>query len=243
MTRTSFFDKSTLVVEDGELWVRPLSGIAGFLVFGPYITLAPGFYSLFWNIRNSGEIPLEFVENSILELDITADNGRRVLSKRILKGKDLLESNGSMRVDFELNDVAADRVEFRAFGTGADFFMVNSCRRLYDASGKPVFADEDFLGMEGKPLSEAHHLEFVETHISALMAMLNWGVTFSSSDLGLLAEYNGIKFTLNNAEDFHIFVEIFIAKCYRFEMSVHCMVLDVGMNTGLAALKDRRAHV
>jgi FkbM family methyltransferase len=242
MTRTSFFDRSTLVVEDGELWIRPVSGIPGCLVFGPYITLAPGSYSLFWNIRISGKAPLEFVENSILELDITADNGHRVLFKRILNGKDLLESNGSVRVDFELNDLAADRVEFRAFGTGADFFMINACRTVYDSSRKQVFADEGFLGMEGKPLSEARHLEFVETHINALMEMLKCGVTFSSSDLGLLAEYNGIKFALNNSEDFHIFVEIFIAKCYRFEMLGRCMLFDVGMNTGLAALNFASAE-
>ena len=236
MARTSFFDESTSLVEDGEVWVRPLSGKAGCLVWGPYITLAPGAYSVLWNVRNAGEMPVELAENSVFEVDVSADGGRRVLCKRIINGRSLRESNGSVRIDFEVGNSAADRVEFRAFGTGADFFLIDTCRRLYDASGTQVFADEGLLGMEGQPLSEARHLEFVETHMSTLMAMRNWGVTFSSSDLGLLAEYNGIKFTLNNAEDFPTFIEIFIYKCYLFEMEKHCMVLDVGMNTGLAAL-------
>ena len=100
-------------------------------------------------------MPVELEENAVLELDVTADNGRRVLSKRILNGKDLVEIIGSVRVDFELNDVAADRVEFRAFGTGADFFMINACRTVYDSSRKQIFVDRPYQPMRWEDIGKA----------------------------------------------------------------------------------------
>jgi hypothetical protein len=63
-------------------------------------------------------MPVELEENSVFEVDVSADGGHRVLAKRIINGRSLRESSGSVRIDFEVNNSAADRVEFRAFGTG-----------------------------------------------------------------------------------------------------------------------------
>jgi FkbM family methyltransferase len=154
METACFFDPNRAIIQDRALWIQPRSGREGSacLLYGPYISLKPGKYSIVWNTKISENVLSANTGGSVLVLDVTSGDGVDVLARREFTMSNLLESQGILRMHFEVFNTAAERVEFRAFSIKSDCFMLDSQRRLYDISETEVFVDPGLLDLLGGPL-------------------------------------------------------------------------------------------
>jgi FkbM family methyltransferase len=65
--------------------------------------------------------------------------------------------------------------------------------------------------------------------------MAQFGADFEVGER-LIARYNNIRVNIDNTEDVQIFKEVFFGNEYRFVSPSDCVVIDIGMNVGMASL-------
>jgi FkbM family methyltransferase len=69
--------------------------------------------------------------------------------------------------------------------------------------------------------------------------LLDLGATFTSDPARAGAELvtiEGLKFSIKSEEDLFILTEVFDRQCYNFRTSAETIVIDIGMNIGIASL-------
>ena len=82
-----------------------------------------------------------------------------------------------------------------------------------------------------------NQFEFLFDAFDHLLALHTLGVSsFSISNATVIAKVSEIEFEIQTAEELFILQEIYLKNCYNFSLPQNVVVVDVGMNVGLASL-------
>ncbi len=83
---------------------------AGYLLFGPYVTLAPGRYKVSYQMK----VDDNTLKRSVAILDVASELGQRVLAKKGIIGNDFKKANVYQPIDLTFNiKKAMPKLEFR----------------------------------------------------------------------------------------------------------------------------------
>jgi len=101
----------------------------------------------------------------------------------------------------------------------------------------PVDRDTVFLDKIGIYVNKKKH-KFLIDNINFCEKLHNFcGFSFTvEKDDAIFASFNNIKIQLYNGEELYILNEIYYEGCYNFLLNSDCVVIDIGMNVGLASL-------
>jgi len=207
----------------GNERVSVKKGQAGWVLYGPYVTLSPGRYVVEFHIDADPSAPSEEVCCSI---DVTAGFGARQLIRRELTGADIVRSGKSVTLQFDVPE--EDVFEFRIDSTGVGAFAAYAHRPL-----KRI--DQESGRMSDVALPDIAN-QFFNTHVYDFKLLEKNGFTFHVGAEEVIAEFSGTRLYVNNAEDFQVLSEIFIHNEYNFITGRDKIIIDIGMNAGLASL-------
>lgn len=207
----------------GDERVSVKKGQAGCVLYGPYTTLAPGRYVVEFHIEADTSAPSETVWCNI---DVAAGFGTRLLVQKDLTEADLLRSGKRIALQFDVD--TKDVFEFRISSTGVGAFAVQAHRPLRRI-------DHQTGQMSDVILPEVAN-KFFNTHRTDFWFFETNGFTFEVTAQDVIAEFSGTRFHVNNVEDFQVLSEIFIHNEYNFITGRDKIVIDIGMNAGLASL-------
>lgn len=84
-------------------------------------------------------------------------------------------------------------------------------------------------------LKEGEHLCLLEGYLDA-KKIVKFGGKFSINDDVLFLSFDGISIEICTAEELFIVREIFVDRCYDFFGKPNTIVIDIGMNVGIASL-------
>jgi FkbM family methyltransferase len=237
MNRTSFTNSRNFFVKKSGIFVCSSPSLAEGLVYGPYMSVPEGGYSVYWKIESSDKSKMGDSSKAAVRLDVTRDAGEGTLSERTFSLSDINEANGLARIDFFVPPGGAQKVEFRAFSLGVDGFSINLKREVLDQKQELFFTDPDLFDVIEDDFIDPAVSEFIVSNFANLLLVHSWGARLTVSSKGVRATYKGIEVLLRNEEDFQVFGEVFVIKCYDAEMPGNFVVADVGMNIGFASLR------
>lgn len=206
----------------GNERVSVKKGQAGWVLYGPYVTLSPGRYVVEFHIEADASA---LSEEIYCNIDVAAGFGVRQLVQRRLTGADLLQSDKGVSLQFDVQ--TEDVFEFRVASTGVGAFAAHAHRPLKRIDRQGQMSDVTLPEMGN---------QFFNTHISQFKFFEKNGFTFEVTAQEVIAEFSGTRFHVNNAEDFQVLSEIFIHNEYNFITGRDKLVIDIGMNAGLASL-------
>ena len=219
-----FYSKTGQVVnEQGDERVSVKKGQAGWVLYGPYVTLSPGRYIVEFPIEVD---PAVAAEEICCNIDVVAGFGARILVLKSLTGADLQPSDNPVALQFDVE--AEDVFEFRIASTGAGAFTANVNRPL-----KRIDLQSGQILEIAVP--EMTNL-FYKDHIAEFKHFEKNGFTFQVTEQDIIADFSGTRFHVYNAEDLQVLNEIFIHNEYNFITGRDKIVIDIGMNAGLASL-------
>jgi FkbM family methyltransferase len=177
------------------------------LLFGPYIQLDPGTYTVSFEISGNGEGELGYV-------DVCCDTGYTILCRKIFSDTDL---HSSIALEFTAPKRAL--YEFRVFAyEGSDLKLIN--RSLIGRyNDRDIVLDEFHLRNSG---------------LFTQIAGFDGSVTMNAD--GYVLNFRDILLTVENHEDWQIISEILVGNVYHFSLKEPCCVIDIGMNVGVASL-------
>ncbi|MEQ9467748.1 MAG: FkbM family methyltransferase [Ekhidna sp.] len=92
-----------------------------------------------------------------------------------------------------------------------------------------------YLESIGIHLDENKHISLLRGYSSAKKLVANGGRLFLENGVLLLA-HSGLRVEIQTAEELFIACEILVDKCYEFHIAEPCLILDIGMNVGIASL-------
>ncbi len=202
----------------GKQYVDVPRNAYGYIVWGPYQTLAPGDYEVAFEIQ-----PLEFESESeaCCKIDIAADFGNEILLQRDFSVGELLKANGKAEAIFSLKKPSV--VEYRVFGINGAGFRVRYYRKA-----RPI-------GSGGQPV-RLWESEVYAQNYDQICLLERCGVEFRAGRDGLVAKADDIVLDVENAEDLQVIAEVFLAKEYNVLPPGRCIAIDIGMNVGVASL-------
>lgn len=212
-----------MVNEQGDERVSVKKGQAGWVLYGPYVTLAPGRYIVEFPIEADPAVPVDAV---CCDIDVVAGFGSRTLVQKRLTGAELLRSDKRVALQFDTD--AEDVFEFRVVSTGAGAFTANVHRPLKRIDPQSGQLLEIVLPEVINP--------FYKTHIDKFKYFEKNGFSFQVTVQDIIADFSGTRFHVYNAEDLQVLSEIFIHNEYNFFTGRDKIVIDIGMNAGLASL-------
>ena len=220
-----FYSETGQVVnEHGNQRVSVRKGQIGWVLYGPYVTLSPGRYAVEFPIDADGAVPEEEI---CCDIDVVAGFGSRILTQKRVTGADLLRSDKSLALQFDAD--AEDVFEFRVASTGAGAFTANVHRplkRIDPQSGQ----------LSDVVLPEMTDNSFFKDHIAEFRHFEKNGFAFQVTEQDIIAVFSGTRFHVYNVEDLQVLSEIFINNEYNFITGRDKIVVDIGMNAGLASL-------
>ena len=231
-----------LAFRNNRIFIRAVSGVAERLMYGPYIEVPEGRYSVCWRVELIGEPGRLAWGRPLLRFDVTLDSGKTVIQERNIGASDIRQAGGLVRIDFDIPRQAAQNVEFRAYSFGRTDLLLGIKREVYDASGKIVFSDPELFDASSLDDIASQELNFVEKNLAALSILRRRGARLFIDAHGVRASFNGAEVFISNEEDFQLFDEVFFSNSYGAELSGGLVVADVGMNVGFAALKFASCH-
>jgi FkbM family methyltransferase len=102
---------------------------------------------------------------------------------------------------------------------------------------KPVVTDVIYLEKIGISASKEKHKFLIDNikFCENLHKFCGFEFTLETDD-AIFASFNNIKIQLHNGEELYILNEIYYEGCYNFLINSDCVVIDIGMNVGLASL-------
>lgn len=207
----------------GNERVSVKKGQAGWVLYGPYVTLSPGRYVVEFHIDAD---PSAVSDDVYCSIDVTAGFGARQLIRKELTGADIVKSGKGLNLQFDVP--AEDVFEFRIDSTGVGAFAAYAHRPL-----KKI--DDESGRMSDVALPEISN-QFFNTYIYDFKLLEKNGFTFNVGAEEIIAEFSGTRLYVNNAEDFQVLSEIFIHNEYNFITGRDKIIIDIGMNAGLASL-------
>ena len=232
-----FTNSQNIIVNKTGVFVRASPGLAEGLVYGPYVSLPAGSYSVYWKFELPNTSKVGAAGKPAVRLDVTQDAGKVILSEKTLILTDIAKTNGVARIVFSVPPGGAQKIAFRAFSLGNEEFSISLKRQVRNELQEVVFADNGlFEFVEDGPIDPAV-AEFIARNLVNLSQVQQWGAKLTVSREGVCASLKGLSVLLRNKEDFQIFGEVFVLNSYDAEMLGNFVVADVGMNVGFASIK------
>ena len=108
-------------------------------MYGPYIEVPEGRYSVCWRVELIGQPGLLKRGRALLRLDVTSEGGKTLLKERNIRASDFKEAGGALRSDFDLPKHGAQKVEFRIDSYWHGDFKLDMHREVRENPGKLVF--------------------------------------------------------------------------------------------------------
>ena len=194
-----------------EIVTRP--GEAGWVLFGPYVDLPAGTYSISFGIAADRSDPVFPSKEVCCHVDVCHGNGQTILVTEALSVADLAAKRDQVTVEFTTETPGC--FEFRVFANGSTPLRVQAERSLT--------MDGDYLGLATGAAS-SHSLatayvcgEFVLRHMPHFRLLANHGARVESVQHGAMVRLRGNCLAVRNVEDFQLLQEIFIHNEYNFE--------------------------
>jgi FkbM family methyltransferase len=215
------------VGEGGKKCILTEAGDIGFALFGPYVHLGPGDYSVIFDAR----IPTQHQEGCrddaiCAYIEVTAAEGRLLFARRPLFAS-ALKNGATHSLDFQVNH--PNTLEFRIYATGASPLVIAADRSIVVSPSRgrfsPILPNDDAVH---NPFFAEHFHSFVDLHWKGACIRPNANAT----EVTMF----GISMNVSNYDDLQMIQEILIGQAYNFVPSREVCVLDVGMNVGLASL-------
>lgn len=97
-------------------------------------------------------------------------------------------------------------------------------------AGKKVFLSKINL-----TLDKGCHIQLLKGYDKAT-DIVNYGGVFKIEGKLLLLDIDGLTLEIQTAEEIFIVHEIFVNSCYEFHLDKDCVLIDIGMNVGIASL-------
>ena len=231
-----------LAFRNNQIFIRAVSGVAERLIYGPYIEVPEGHYSVCWRVELTGQPGFLKLGRALLRVDVTSDSGKTLLRERTITASDIKAAGGAVRIEFDVPKHGAHNVEFRVYSFGRIEFYLNMIREVHDGMGNLFFSDPDLFDAISLQNICPKELNFVEKNLAGLSTLRQCGARLFIDAHGVRALLNGVEVFISNDEDFQIFDEVFLSNTYGAELSGGLVVADVGMNVGFAALRFAAFH-
>ncbi|MFK0162321.1 FkbM family methyltransferase [Rhizobium sp. NPDC090279] len=207
----------------GDERVSVKKGEVGWVLYGPYAILSPGRYVVEFHIEGDPSAPTEAV---CCNVDVVAGFGARLLAQEQLTEADLRRSDKRVALQFDVD--AEDVFEFRIASTGIGALAARAHRPLKRIDRQSGQMLDVILPEMANP--------FFHAHLAKFRFFEKNGFNFEVTAQEIIAEFSGTRFHINNPEDFQVLSEIFIHNEYNFITGRDKVVIDIGMNAGLASL-------
>ena len=215
----------TLEEEGGIRFLRTKKSEAGAVVFGPYQPLGPGRYCVALDIRPDDEADPEAV---CCNIDVYAHP--KMIFARRLSVRELRQSGGKVEVEFSLKELG--RAEYRVMSTGTAGLRV-----AHDGRMATVILDNaselSFLA-SGRKASE-HAKRVFEQSYPTISYYSQFGLGCEVADR-VIATKDGVKVHIDAIEDLQVINEVLFMHVYNFVPVKKSIVIDIGMNVGMASL-------
>jgi len=218
-----------IVSFQGREFVSTAKNEAGFALFGPYETFAPGQYSVAFKVHLPSDQRDAVLDTEICCLvDIVSDFGHSSIAQRHGLASMLKDDEATILMDFELKEARV--LEFRIYSYGVAPLFVGSDREVTAkaANGSrfsPILARDD-----------DPHDELFVGHFRNFLDLYYKGAKITPTPEGTVVHFLGVRFVVKNPEDFQLIWEILQSNVYNFNTEHDVCVIDIGMNVGLASL-------
>ncbi len=215
----------TLEEEGGMRFLRTKKSETGAVVFGPYQLLGPGRYSVTFDITPDGDANPDDV---CCKIDVCVHP--KIIFVRGLSARELRETDGKLEVEFSLKQDG--RAEYRVFSTGTAELRVAHDGRL--ARGIVDNANELGFLASGRAATE-HAKRVFEQNYPTISYFSQFGLACEVGDR-VIAKKDGVRFHIDAIEDMQVINEVFFMHVYNFLPVKKSIVIDIGMNVGMASL-------
>jgi FkbM family methyltransferase len=200
--------------------IHSKTGEAGCPLYGPYIDLPAGSYTVTFRISADAS------NEECGHVDVCRDLGNKILVSKEFSGSSLSDAHGIIKIDFAVE--SAGCFEFRVHSNGNANLAIGQ---------RSLAMDKDYLCLSGDIAKSAIILdEFFLTNFANFKLWSSLGARIQSSGSDYVISFRGIKVKVINAEDFQVMAEVMNFNDYNFQSKDHICVIDIGMNTGIASL-------
>jgi FkbM family methyltransferase len=213
----------TVERQNGEVFVRTRKSEQGCVVYGPYQGIGRGRYTVSFQIApdaggSDGEV--------CCVLDVAVD--LTVVLQRPVTLGELRASKGRVELTFEVP--SAGKGEYRVFSTGAVGLRVAHKRTA------TAILDTDVPGFAaiGSSATERARRLYQDAY-PELSFLAEHGATVEVGER-IVATVQDIRVHVDGGEDIQVLTEVFFSNDYAFVCPEACIVIDVGMNVGMASL-------
>lgn len=201
-----------------------------FVLYGPYIDLAPGRYAVAF-VVHMVDAP-EINDEELGVVDVFRSGIGDVVASASVTLRKLSENAGRIILPFSMDTSA--RVEFRVFIKGSVPLVVEQDRDLYAEQ-------QCFTWMQARPSHDVDELSwmydgYLVRNFDNLKQFSRHGVRVVAAEGGAELDKEGVKIKVKNGEDLQVFTEIFIYNGYAFAAQRDVICIDIGMNVGMASL-------
>lgn len=218
------------------IFVKATLGISGAMLFGPYVSMPKGHFSVQWRVILRDPRQEWDESRPALTFDVVSDSGRNILARKTLALSEVREQSGNITIEFDVPAGGAEKVEFRAFSLGLGEFLLETNPRLRDNTNELVFPDTRLFERIESGADESDVRNFVADNLSDVLKLRKMGATLSMTQSGIRASFENVEVLIKNRQDFKIFREVFYWRIYVAEFPERFVVADVGMNVGFASL-------
>jgi FkbM family methyltransferase len=200
-------------------------GKFGCAVYGPYKECTPGRYLAEFYVAVETNDGASSVCGSV---DITTDLGQTLITEMPLFTGRLRNAAGRVVLPFVLSRPTT--IEARVISNGYESLHIDMERVI-----RPLSEGE--LGY--LPITDASIVSdtFFLNNFNHFRHIYDNGGEVSFTDHGPVVSMKGVSFFVKNREDIQIANEVFIGESYGFRSHAPKVVVDIGMNVGLASLR------
>jgi FkbM family methyltransferase len=216
----------SVVQIDGVEYIQASKGEIGYALYGPYELFAIGSYSVAFSFLRSDDN--SDADDLACIVDVVADSGNLQIARVAISSSAIGKSKSfSISLPFKLN--APKELEFRVYTLGRETIIVKVERRVRlvrETLWSKYFRQSD--------ASKFHR--FLAANSWKIAALRNFGATISNVNDSVKISCMGVNFFAHSREDLTVFDEIWMRNVYNFSSPSKTVVIDIGMNVGLASL-------
>ncbi len=198
----------------------------GFIVYGPYETYGPGDYLVEFSIIPDAPSSDEMLLCGVA--DVTIEHGAQIIAATNLYVSRLLRDGGAVMLPFTLHK--PEILEFRIYSTARVPLTVAAERRV--SRRPPGLPSPAPIVRSPFPIKN----EFFNARMNEFRSLYENGANFDVAPDCVVAQCGHVKFKIEEMEDFQITTEVFFINEYTGISARPSLVIDIGMNIGLASL-------
>jgi len=215
----------SLVSYDGKERIRVSQSQIGCALFGPYVTLAPGNYTVTFEFLLTSAANVA-PDDVICILDIASGIGTELLAREDVQTKQLqVGKPTTLTLAFSLT-VGVENMEFRVWSLGKSEFEVAVERPVTKALPAPDGA----VGRSRKARG------FCAEHADKLRHLRVQGAKIVERADSAAISLAGVNVVARHGEDFQLINEVLIYNHYNILPLRDAVAVDVGMNVGIASV-------